>query len=371
MKRLIGLVSANYSVGDFSLLTSQRPIASIPFGGRYRLIDFPLSNMVNANVTTLGVITPHLYRSILDHIGNGKPWNLSRKSGGLFILPGSTYGFDARRGKVTIKDIIGNKQFLERAKEDYVVISATNKIFNIDYLDVLEKHIKNNASVTLCYKKVLGEVAKDEYVVLVDADINNSIKDVIKLKKNKKDQNMYMDTLIINKDLLLHIIEWYKDQSYLDILDVIKENLNHIGAIGYEFKGYVKSINNVYDYMKASNDMIDGDVIEELFMNGRMIYTKVHDSHPVRYGKDADVRQSIVATGTTVYGKVRNSVVFRDAYISEGSDIKNSVIMQKATVGKNVHLENVILEKNAFITDGQTLIGTETKPIIITRYQYK
>ena len=141
MDKLIGLVSANYSIGDFGLITADRPIASIPFGGRYRLIDFPISNMVNAGITTVGVITPHWYRSILDHIGNGKPWNLNRKNGGLFILPGSTYGYDVGKNKFTIRDIIGNKEFINRQKR---VKNLNNNIPHNKKLRLLNRHQNKN-----------------------------------------------------------------------------------------------------------------------------------------------------------------------------------------------------------------------------------
>ena len=139
MNKMIGLVATNYSLGDFGLLTEERPIASIPYGGRYRLIDFPISNIVNAGVTLVGVITPYLYRSILDHIGNGKPWNLSRKNEGLFVLPGTVYGYDTGKGKLMLRDIRGNKMFLERSNADYVVVACCNKIFNIDYYNPQDK----------------------------------------------------------------------------------------------------------------------------------------------------------------------------------------------------------------------------------------
>ena len=369
MNKLIGLVATNYSLGDFGLLTEERPIASIPYGGRYRLIDFPLSNIVNAGVTLVGVITPHLYRSILDHIGNGKPWNLSRKNEGLFVLPGTVYGYDTGKGKFLLRDIKGNKMFLERSNADYVVVACCNKIFNIDYEAVLEKHIKSGAGVTVCYKKMEGVVAKDELAVFVDDDDN--LLDMKRLKKNTHDLNMCLDTMIINRDLLLKIIEWYKNQSYVDLFDVIKENMEHLTVAGYEFKGYVKSINNVHDYMVANKELLNEDVISELFLQDRMIYTKIHDAHPVRYSKDCEVTNSIIATGSIIKGKVINSVIFRNCVIEEGAVVKNSVIMQKSFIPKGTHVENMICDKDVRLSEAVKIIGTEAKPIIITSHQYK
>lgn len=367
MKKLAGLICMNYNLGDFGLLTDNRPVASLPYGGRYRLMDFPLSNLINTGMTTVGIITPHLYRSILDHVGNGKSWNLSRKSGGLFILPGSTYGFDAGRGKITVKDIIGNKRFLERADSDYIVIACCDKVFNIDYKEVVKSHIESSASVTLCYKYIEKDIPKNEYAISISN--NNLVSDIKKLKRVSKNENVYIDTLVINTDLLLKITEWYKDQSYQDLLDVIEENINHIVVNGYEFKGYVKIINNVKDYMDAGKELLNEEVIEDLF-NNRMIYTKIHDAPPVKYDKKAKVENSIIATGSIIKGKVKNSIIFRDCVVEEGAEIINSIVMQKSVVNKNVHLENVILDKYAKIADGVEIKGTEEKPIIITRNQY-
>ena len=368
MKKIAGLVCMNYNLGDFGLLTYNRPVASIPYGGRYRLMDFPLSNLINVGMTTVGLITPHLYRSILDHVGNGKSWNLSRKNGGMFILPGSTYGFDAGRGKMTVKDIIGNRRFFERTDSDFVVIACCDKIFNIDYKEVIKSHIDSSASVTLCYKYMDKDIPKNEYAITVND--NGLVKDIKRLKKAGKNENVYMDTLVINTDLLLKITDWYKDQSYQDLLDVIEENINHIVVNGYKFDGYVKLINNVKDYMDASKELLDESVIEELF-NNRMIYTKIHDAPPVKYDKKAKVENSIIATGSIIKGKVKNSIIFRDCIVEEGAEIVNSVVMQKSIISKNAYIENVILDKYAQIAESVEIKGTDDKPIILTRNQYK
>lgn len=369
MNKLIGIVATNYSLGDFGLLTEERPIASIPYGGRYRLIDFPLSNIVNAGVTLVGVITPYLYRSILDHIGNGKPWNLSRKNEGLFVLPGTVYGYDTGKGKLMLRDIRGNKMFLERSNADYVVVACCNKIFNIDYEAVLDKHIKNGAGVTICYKKMETTVAKDELAVFVDNDDN--LLDLKRLKKNSHNMNMCLDTMIINKDLLLKILTWYENQSYVDLFDVIKENIEHLAVAGYEFKGYVKSINNVHDFMVANKELLNEEVLNDLFLQDRMIYTKIHDAHPVRYSKESEVHNSIIATGSVIKGKVTNSIIFRNCVIEEGAVVKNCVIMQKSYIPKGTHVENMICDKGVTLSEGVRICGTEAKPIIITSHQYK
>ena len=369
MERLAGLVAANYSMEGFSLLTEERPIVCLPYGSRYRLMDFPLSNIVNAGATTVGFITPHYYRSIMDHIGNGKPWNLNRKSGGLKILPGTTYGYDIGKGKLTVRDILGNLTFYESIKEKYIVISSGNKVFNINYKDVLRKHIQSGAGITLCYKNIKSNIAKNEYVIEIDD--NDNVKSIKKLKKNQDGGNLYMESMIINVDLLLKVVAWYKDQSYVDLIDVIEENLKHLVVSTYEFSGYLKSINNVKDYMDANQELLNEEVLEELFLREDSIYTKIHDAHPVKYSETAKVENSIIGTGCIIRGHVKNSIVFRDCIIEEGVKLENCVIMQKSVIKKNAELSYVICDKQANITEEVSISGTEEKPIIITRKQYR
>lgn len=364
MEHLVGLVSANYSVGNFDKLTAHRPIAAIPFGSRYRLIDFPLSNMVNSGIVSVGLITPHLYRSLLDHLGSGKEFGLSRKNGGLFILPGSTYGFDLGKGKFSLKDLRGNIAFFVRRAFDRVVMAASNMVYNIDYKEVEDHHVKKDANITLIYKKV-DEAIPGEYVV--DVDDKGKVKTFRKLKKVEKNVNLFLDSLIVDREVILAIIEWYKDNSYLDLCDAIGENLGHLSVQGYEFKGYVKSINSVTDYKNASKELLDDDVLKEVFMNEkRFIHTKVHDAAPVKYFDTAKVNLALVGTGSIIKGEIKNSIIFRDCVIDEGAKIENCVIMQKCHIGKNVTLENVICEKDIVVEAGEVHKGTDKKPIILS-----
>ena len=366
MKKMMGLVWTNYTDGDFGLLTEERPIAAIPYGGRYRLVDFPLSNMVNSGIRTVGLITPYLYRSLLDHVGNGKEWALNRKVGGLYFLPGSTYGMRGATGRFLLRDIIHNSAYLERAHEELVVISAASKIFNIDFTEVAKAHEATGAGITLVYKKVSSGAPGKNLDLELDANGR-----VTELKKDGTgDTNLFLDALIIDKSLMSRIIDWYAAQSYLDLMDVVAENLNQLSVYGYEFTGYEHSIDNVVDYMDASMELLNPAVIKELFMSDRIIITKVHDAPPVKYGPNADVENSVIATGTIVKGVVENSIIFRGCKIGEGTVIKNSVILPNCVIDEGVYVENVICDKFVKLSDGVKLHGTNVKPLVVTRKQY-
>ena len=366
MKRMMGLVCTNYSDGDFGMLTEERPIASIPFGGRYRLVDFPLSNMVNSGINTVGLITPYMYRSLLDHVGNGKAWSLSRKVGGMFILPGSVYGVKNTQGKLLLRDVILNRAYLERTRRELVVVSGSNKIFNIDYREVAAQHEESGAVITLLYKKVPDGAAVHDLEPVCDSRgrvtaIRNA---------GPGPANQYLDSFVIDRELLLKFTEWYSALGYLDIMEIIQENLDKLAVYGYEFKGYVKAIDSAADYMQASMDLLDPQVIEELFMGPRKISTKVQDAPPVKYFPTAKVSNSMIATGCIIRGTVENSIVFRGCVVEEGAVVRNSIILPHGTIDKDTMVENVICDKFVRIGDGARLFGSAHKPLIVTRKQY-
>lgn len=363
MEKLAGLISANYNDARFGKLTSHRPIAAIPFGSRYRLIDFPLSNMVNSGMTSVGLITPHQYRSLMDHLGSGKEFGLSRKNGGLFILPGSTYGYDLGKGKLSIRDCKGNMQFFTRTRFDRLVMSTCSKIYNIDYRDVEKYHLEKELNVTFVYKKNIDGDVGD---IVIDFDDRNRIKSVRRLKKKEKKVNLYLDSTLVDKNVIIRIIDWYKDNSYMDVIEAIAENLGRLSVGAYEFKGYARSINSVKDYMDISKELLDSKVMKELFMGERLIHTKIHDAPPVKYFENANVKNSLVGTGSIIKGSIDSSVVFRNTNIDEGTKIKNSIIMASCKIGKKVVLENVICEKGVVIEDGEVHKGTATKPVILS-----
>ena len=365
MEYLAGLISTNYASDGLGKLSAHRPAAVIPFGSRYRFIDFPLSNMVNSGITQVGLITPHLYRSIMDHVGGGKDFGLSRKNGGLFILPGSTYGFDTGKGKISIKDLRGNLTFFERNDFDRLVISASNKIFNIDYRDVEKKHLEDEANVTLVYKK-MSKNSIGDYVI--DFDSKGFVRAIRKTTKVEKNVCVYLDTMIIDKKVALKFIEWYKDNAYFDIIDIINEALARINVTAYEFMGYAKSINNLIDYMEASKELLDDKVILDLFMNSdRPIYTKVHDAAPVKYTETSKVTHSMVGTGSIISGEITDSIIFRDCIVEKGAHIKNSVVMPKCHISADAVIENCICEKGIEVAEKEIHKGNATKPIILIK----
>lgn len=366
MVNAMGLIMTNYSGGSFGSLTEDRPVATLPFGGRYRLIDFPLSNIVNSRITTVGIITPYMYRSLMDHLGAGKEWMLNRKVGGMFFLPGSIYGVkNTNHSKFLLRDIILNRSYLERGDSDVVVVCGSNKIFNIDYRDVIKHHEASGADITLVYKPGYVPCEKPELYL----DVSSTERVTGFYDEPEEGANCFMDAFVINREMLLKFMSWYGALDYMDITEIFAENFDKVRINAYAFDGYVGSINGLASYKRANMDLLDLDVRNELFLSENQIKTKVSDAPPAKYTPEAKVVNSLISTGCNVGGTVENSVLFRGAKVAPGAVVKNCVVMQKGEIGPGAVLENVILDKYVTIKAGVRLYGDEDEPIAVGKRQ--
>ena len=358
----MGLITANYKSGDFGVLTEERPSASLPFGGRYRLIDFPLSNMVNSGITTVGLLTPHMYRSLLDHVGVGKEWALSRKLGGLFILPGSVYGMRSGKAKILIRDLQLNKAFMERGDCDHIVICDASKIYNIDFSEVEKYHEESGNGITLLYKKGLFTDSGSEiYLDIVDNEVRG-----FKTEPNKEG-NCFIDAIMLDTKLLFDLMDWYEDMSYMGLMEVITEHISDFRIGAYAFTGYVGPIYDLQSYLETSQDLLRGDVRKTLFREDRPVYTKVQDAPPAKYMTGCEVSGSLIASGCIIEGTVENSIIFRDVHIAKGAVVRNSVIMQHGEIGENARLEHVICDKNVTIRADVQISASYGRPMAINK----
>jgi glucose-1-phosphate adenylyltransferase len=365
MKKMIGLISANFSNDSFAQLTRDRPVASLPFGGRYRLVDFPLSNMVNSGIYTVGLITPYMYRSIMDHVGVGKEWSLNRKVGGMFILPGSIFGMKNVQGKFLLRDIIQNRAYLERGQSELIVVSGCGKVYNIDFCSVADAHTEKNADITLIYKYT--QVTSETKELFLGVDGSGMVSTAAEATSGEG--NCFLDAFIINRELLFKLIEWYESTSYRDLTDIIIENLSHFKVYGYAFEGYMGIADSVISYMRCNQDLLNPEVSRELFRPERPIKTKTQDSPPAKYLMDSNVKNSLVSSGCIIKGTVINSIIFRGVTVEQGVVVKNCVIMQNTVIHKDSILENVICDKYAVIREGVKLYGNSSVPILVGKGQ--
>ena len=365
MGKVIGLLSTNYTGEYYGKLIDDRPVASIPFGGRYRLIDFALSSMVNSGIDTVGVITPPNYRSLADHLNMGREWGLNKKQGGMFMLPGAVHGLKDTKARFSLRDVIINRQFFARADEDSVLFCAANRVYNMDFRPAIAQHEKSGAAVTLIYKTL--QEAKDSTGLYLTINAAGQVSGITETAEGEA--HVFLDAMLIRRDLMLDFIEGYKNLGYIDILDIIATNLKQLQVDTWRYDGYEHAVDHARDYMKVSQDLLRPEVQEELFQNDRPVLTKTQDSPPAKYLPGADVKNSIVAASCTVAGTVENSILFRNVEIGEGAVVRNSVLMQHCIISPGAVVENVICDKYVTISPDVKLSGSEAKPFLIGKNQ--
>ncbi|MGX8698655.1 MAG: sugar phosphate nucleotidyltransferase, partial [bacterium] len=281
--RVVGLITANYDTPELVSLTGDRTVASLPYAGRYRLIDFSLSNMVNSGIGTVGLITPYKYRSIIDHIGAGSEWGLDRKNGGLFILPGSVFGITSPGSRFLLRDIRRNLVFLTRSPAPYVVITSSNTVVNMDMNPLIEQHIKSGADITMAYVTA-DEDDKDVYAIKTEGErVTGTGRGV------KAGDKAFIDCFILSHDLLFKILEWYAAIDYLDFFEVLEGEYAKMDVRTFCYEGYAKSIFSVPNYFKRSMDLLSHEVENQIFDPKRPIITKIVDTPPAKYAKGARV----------------------------------------------------------------------------------
>lgn len=355
-----------------NILSDSRPVATIPIAGRYRLIDFTLSNMVNSGITNVGIFAKEKYRSLTDHLGTGKDWDLSRKQGGLHVLSlentknNNNYGY--RKGNVYT--LLANIDYIEKSTEEYILVAPSYMMSCIDYKDLLEKHIESNNDITIAYKHVDNANKDFSSCNTLNIDKDNRVKNIGNNLNAFPSANISMDTFIMKRlDFIQCIYQIASLGTYSYIEDYIINKVENIQVGAYKYTGYLKCITSLKSYYEASKELLTEEVSKELFASNRKIYTKDKCQAPTIYGEDAEVKNSFIATGCDIEGEVKDSTIFRKVNIGKGSSIKNCVIMQNSKIGDNVILENVILDKRVTIKDNKELKGDADYPMVIEKDQ--
>ena len=368
-----GLIFSNIHDASIPELTKPRTMASIPFGGRYRLIDFALSNMVNSDITTVGLITHDNYQSLLDHIGTGKDWDLARRSGGIRILPpfitSSSRG-DGKLYQTRLEALVGVKNFVENCGADNVIISDCNMICNIDFTDALEKHIANDADITIITKLVNTHELKfplDKYIRVVEYNDNGEITDYCAYDNQEGELHINTNMMILKRSYLLSMICEAEARGYDSFSrDVMRRGLGKQRFFAYEYDGYFNYIDSMQKYFFCNMKMLDPSKRKLVFkVQNRPVYTKVRNSAPTRYAETAKVTNSIIADGCVIEGVVENSILFRGVKVGKGTVVKNSILLQNTYTGDDVYLNCVVTDKDVTIKSGNMLSGHETLPFYI------
>ena len=362
---VLGIVFA--SVGDERLgeLTSRRSVASVPFGGRYRLVDFSLSNLVNAGISKVGLITKSNYQSLMDHIGSAKSWGLDRKNGGLHILP--PYG-NASSGVYVgqVDALYGIKHFLRRSTEQYAVICNSNTALNIDIADMVEKHIASGADITVAYKH--GALPKNDGDIMSLSFKDERVSRVMMYTEDKGERDYSLGITVISRMLLMALVDKAVAANKTDFArDIIMSNVESLVIRGYEHKGFVALLDSAEDYVEANMQLLAPGVRADLFNKKRPVYTKVKDSMPTRYGIGSNITNSLIADGCVIEGTVKNSILFRGVRVGKGANVENCIIMQGTEIGSGAELKYLTIDKEVKVGNNRALCGSPSYYVYINK----
>ena len=364
---VMGIIFAN----DATLggLTDKRTMASLPYGGRYRLVDFHLSNLTSAGIRHVGIITRHNYQSLMNHIGSGEEWGLELEEGGLECLtPYATSTTDQYHGKLSA--IYGAMDVLAIGPEDEYVITCDSAIIsNIDLQKVLESHIASGKDVTVVTKSGIAN-GKKQLDLALKLDSKGNIEDIAVDYIAPADYLASMDIFVMSKQYLLNTVREFHARNLFHMdRDLVMGQWvkNAITLNVYQFEGTALYNESLNEYYTNSLALIDADIRHDLFKGNHPVFTRVRDRVPSYYGEGCQVKNSILADGCMLEGTVENSVLFRQVTIGKGASVRNCVIMNDTVVGEGAQLECVILDKDVVVRPGAKLCGTLNHPLVVKR----
>lgn len=367
MGNVLGLIFANMhemTVGD---LTKNRTMGSVLFGGRYRLIDFPLSNMVNSGINAVGVITKDNYQSLLDHLGSAREWDLARKKGGLYILP--PFG-NANAALYTgrIEALNGAMSLIRHSLCDYVVMSDCDVVTNMDYRPIVEAHVNSGADITVVSH--LGQYSNEDCKVstIFNVDDDKRVKSVLIRPDLSGTCNVSLNIFVMKKDFLIDIINDSIARGRVSFeVDVLQNRCNELDIRVYEYDKYFSKITSIGSYFKANMDLLDPANARQLYLPKRPIYTKISDNAPAKYDLDCVVKNSLIADGCIIEGVVENSVVFRGVKVGKSAKVKNCILMQDTVVSMGAECSYLITDKNVNIGINRCLTSSPAYPMYVSK----
>ena len=370
----LGIIFPNSYDNLVPELVTERLMASIPFASRYRMVDFILSSMVNCGIGNVSIIVRKNYHSLMDHLGSGREWDLTRKNGGLNIVPPfAEKGVAVYNGRVeALASIIA---FLKSQKEKYVVMSDANIAVNFDFKALIDAHIESDADVTVAYKEEpipagmmdSPTVSKDLYYTLGIED--GRVKKIYINSKEPGVQNLSMNIYVIDREFLIDQISTAFVRGYVYFeRDILAPQISELNVQAFKFDGYVARISDMKSYFDENMKLLDDENLDGLFA-GNSIYTKIRDDNPTRYINGASAKNIMAADGCVIEGEVEDSILFRGVKIAKGAKVKNCVLMQGTVIEAGADIEYVITDKNVTITADKELKGTDSCPVYVAKHQ--
>jgi glucose-1-phosphate adenylyltransferase len=369
MKSTMGIILTGGKNNRLKELAELRSSTAIPVGGKYRVIDFVLSNMVNSGVTNIGVLTQYSFRSLMDHLGSGKEWDLDRRNEGLFIFP--PYLSDEESGwyKGSADAMFHNITFLKRSFEEYVVVAQGNCVYKMVFDPMLEYHINTNADITIGYRDMTDFPEQElTHMGVMTVEEDGRVIDFQEKHQNPKATTCSMGIYILKRELLINLLEECASHGKYDFVkDILINKLTALNVYGYKFDGYWRNLSTINAYYRLNMEMLQPQIRKQLFEENGKVYTKVKDEPPAKYNEEAEIKNSIIADGCIVEGTVIDSVLFRGVTIKRDAVIKNSIIMQGTIIEEGVDVDNIIIDKNVVISKGINLKGMPEFPVIVAK----
>lgn len=375
MKNWLGVISLEEDDAKLGELCKARPTAMLPFAGRFRLIDFPLSLMVNHNVNSVGLFITHKTRSVLDHLGSGKAWDLDRMSGyGLNVFM-PTIDYNARiqkRGDLEL--FYENRSFFEYAEEDTILFCKSHTICNLDLTDAYKAFVDSGADITMLYKDVSNEKNTQFYQSCLNftIDEDDTITSIGKILPESEKSNAYIEISFLKKSIFIEMLNSAIDSgkySYLRNL-IVNEIVDKYKVTGYKIDGYAKLVHDTSDLFALNMEMLTFNASSEIFASDRPIFTKIKNEPPTHYTETSNVKNSLVANGCIIEGNVENSIIFRGVKIKKGATVKNSIVMQKSIIEKDASLNYSILDKYSSIGESTTIAGLKSTPFVVGKKKF-
>jgi len=346
-----------------------RTLSAARFAGRYRLVDFMLSNMVNSKIYTIGMILNSHYQSLISHIGMGKEWDLARKTGGVTFFP--PYLADERQSVNSELDgpLQRAAEYIMEAKDEYIVLTDSSIVYNMDYRTAIEAHRKSGADVTAIYTKKIVIPGERENAVIFDISEDGRIHGVNRAPYSTDLQNSSLGAYVMRKGFFIHLTAGEKNCGMLRFSRILLAGaLDRLNVMGFEFKGYTAHISSIETFFHYNMEILDGKNRDELFdYEGRRIFTDRRDSLPAKYGKQAEIKNSIVADGCQIDGTVINSVICRNVKIRAGAVVKNCILQDDTVIEKNSMLDCIVADRGVLVSEHRSMMGNLTYPVYVER----
>lgn len=367
MCNALGIV--NFPGGNVQVrgMEEYRPIGAFSFLGRYRMLDFPISNLTNSGIEQIQVHIKKKPRSIIEHLGTGRQYNINSKRGGLQILYGERLP-ESEFYNHDIASFSANLAYIEEANFEYVMIVPSYMVYVMDYNKLLAEHIESGADVTIAYKSI--DEAKTKFVNCDTLNLNKQ-KGVLSIDKNRgnyKTRNISMETYVLRKELFIELIEKaVKTSSLFWFRDILNDQCSELDIRGSSFRGYLAAITDLNSYYEANMALIDVPTSRQLFEENWPIYTRTNDSAPTHYTATSKVSRSVISNGCKIEGSVENSVIGRGCTIKKGAIVRNSVVLPGCYIGEDVILDNVVVDKKAKITRMKEVVGICGSPAYVRR----